>query len=157
MRFVAGAYISSALIRDREGEIFPFTPSHVELVVPEGYLGAYENQVGDIPPGVRIRPVGYDLGHTLKELIFDVPCADEDAAESYARDKIGEPYDYTALIDYVLPLDLHVPGDKICSAYGVMTLRHGKFFKCPLAVRAHAIDPRDLLLLISAQMPIPAS
>lgn len=154
-RFVSENSLSSALIRAREGEIFPFTPSHVELVVPEGYLGARDFAVAGVTAGVQIRPVGYDAKTMLHELIFDVPLPDEAAAEAYARDKIGSPYDWAAIVDYVAPLNMHGIGHLICSAFATMVLRHGKFFTHPLAARAHAIDPRDVLLLISAQMPIP--
>lgn len=139
LRFVEGTEFSSKLIELRENASSPLTPSHVELVTPNGYLGAL------LDGGVAIRPVGYDKGTFSRELFVDVP-GDNDLATKYAMSKVGRPYDWAALLDYTLPLNLHLAGDYICSALMAATLLSGKAF-ASLPVPTYLISPRDLLLM----------
>jgi hypothetical protein len=154
LRFVTCSDVVSELIRDREGEMetaIGFTPSHVEMVVAEGYLGAHDEG------GVAIRPVGYDKATLLHELILEVPlpAGGDAAAEKFARSRLGEPYDWQAIIDFVLPVSLHQPRHYICSALMTLTARAGGAFPYALGLPAHAISPRDLLFWFTGRIALP--
>lgn len=144
LRFVEGMEFTSQLIEMRENTARPLTPSHVEIVVPGGYLGAVS------PDGVKIRPVGYDKGTYSQEFFVDVPASPTSNAMTWAKGKIGAQYDWAAIFDFVLPVDLHIPGDYICSAFASTFLQHAGTFAGPLAVPFYLISPRDLLLVVSA-------
>lgn len=142
LRFVQGSELTSKLIELRETIALPITPSHVELVVPEGYLGALLNG------GVKVRPVGYDKGTYSQEAFIDVKC-DVDAAIAYARSKVGRSYDWAAILDYIVPVNFNIPGDFICSALMTSTLISGKAIRA-IAAPTYLVSPRDLLLIVSA-------
>lgn len=146
IRFVEDTAVSSRLIEAREDTTYPLIPSHTELVLPEGYLGAL------LSGGVQVRPVGYDRGFS-KELFVDVPC-DAACAEAYARSKIGSRYDWVSILDFVVPLALHTPGSFICSALMVQTLTSGAAFAGSLAKPAYLISPADLLLVLSGMVKV---
>lgn len=159
IRFVRHSDLASGLICDREGEVAPFVPSHVEIVVQNpdgslGYLGALDDREGGAAPGVQIRPAGYDKATMLHELFVDVALPDEAAAEKFARSKIGEPYDWEAIVDYLLPLALHETRHLICSAFVTLALKAGGEFVFPLAAAPHATSPRDVLFWLSGRMAI---
>jgi hypothetical protein len=147
LRFVTCDDPISVAIRLREramAQHIGFTPSHVEIVTTEGYLGAHYRG------GVQIRPVGYD--DFSSELFVDVAVPDEATAMTYAREKIGMPYDWGAIINFILPLHFHADNHSICSAFVTLVLQHGGLFV--LAAPAHAVSPRDLLLVLSGRMAI---
>lgn len=154
LRFVTCNDPVSTAIRAREGQMarwVGFTPSHVELVVKEGYLGAHYDG------GVQIRPVGYDASTLARELFVDVVVASEKTAEAFARGKIGTAYDWHAIVDYLLPTDFHEPGDFICSALVTGTLDKGGAFAHPLALPWHLVSPSLLLFWISGRTAIPSA
>ena len=133
----------------------PLCPSHVECVDPE--TGKYIGQ--HIDGGMAARNPGYDTGFR-KELFVDLPATDEQTAAFYAaaRATIGQPYDWDAIFGFALPGHHHVKGDAICSARMFLFLRDViDWFPShtPVAVPAHCIDPRDLLLMISCVIEIP--
>jgi hypothetical protein len=157
VRFVTCSDIVSSLIRDCEGPMAPwvkFTPSHVELAgfaLPDGtpgYLGAHDQG------GVMIRPVGYDKATLTGELLVDVPLPDEAAAIAFARSKIGTPYDFGAILGFLVFKDLHQDKHAICSAYVTAVLTVGKLFTGALAREPSQIDPADLLFLLSGRFAI---
>jgi hypothetical protein len=161
LRFITCHDPLSWLIRDRGGQMVKaigFTPSHVEMVVSEGYLGAHDDG------GVQVRPVGYDAARLLllhdgnpAELFVDVPlsAAGDRAAETWARNLIGTPYDWGAVLGFLVPFNMNEHKHLICSAFMAATLKVGGAFKYPLARAPHAIAPADLLFLLSGIMPIP--
>lgn len=154
LRFVTGRDITSRFILVREGSMAPWVkwvPSHVEIVVAEGYLGAHDKG------GVQIRPVGYDKEWLAAERFVDVKLPDEAAAEAYARGKIGEPYDFLAILDLAVPapLDLHLQEHCICSAFGTLALERGGLFVAPLGLSPHLISPLSLLFWLSGRQLIP--
>src|ERR1700681_3697564 len=152
IRFVEGTAWSSKLIIAQEKTAMPFTPSHVEALTPDGgfYLGAI------FDGGVRKRPVGYDKGTFSNELLLTLDATpNQDAAFwEFLEGHIGEPYDWRAILGFILPEREHVFDHAICSALITLALRAKgcEWFKWPLAAPAHLIDPRDLLLLISSRM-----
>ena len=151
LRFVTCNDIVSSLIRDREGEMarwVGFTPSHVEIVVKEGYLGAHDDG------GVMIRPVGYDKAALTHELFGMIPLPQETRAEAWARSKIGASYDWRAIVDYLLPDNFHEKNDFICSALCTGALDNGGAFPYPLALPWHLVSPAVLLFWVSGRTNI---
>ena len=74
--------------------------SHVEFVVPTGYLGARER-------GVWIRK--FDYCKPKREVLGTVECSDEvaDKVLAFARAQIGRPYDFISiLLGFPFRLDL---------------------------------------------------
>lgn len=154
LRFVQGRAISSELIELREGTVMPFCPSHVECVDPD--TGKYIGQHAD--GGMASRDPGYDDPFNA-ELFVDLPATDEQVDRFYAsaRSAIGDKYDWLAIIGFILPGHFHTTDEAICSAKMFMLLRGVDWFpsRAPLAVPAHCINPRDLLLLVSAIVEVP--
>jgi hypothetical protein len=158
LRFVTGKDFVSRLILAREGPMAPWikdVPSHVELVVAEGYLGAHDDG------GVQIRPVGYDKSYLAAERFVDVslPAGGGAKAEAFARSRIDEPYDFAAILDLALPapLDLHEQEHCICSAFMTETLTKGGAFSAALALPPYLVSPVLLLFWLSGRMALPAA
>lgn len=152
IRFVEGTHsLISFDIEKRENVAMPITPSHTEARSRDGksYIGAH------IDGGIQARPVGYDQATTKAELLLDLGPEGDDDAFAYMESKIGEPYDWTSIVDFLLPVNWHLQNHVICSAFMALTLRKKLFFRWPLAVPAHMISPRDLLLAISGRMEVP--
>ena len=146
----------------------PFTPSHVEALSRDGtgYIGAH------IDGGVEKRSIGYDKGQLARipkgydveafpsgicELFLKLEATPEqDAAfHAFLESKIGTPYDWKAILGFVLPRHEHTPDSSICSALTVLALRASGWLRWRLAAPAHLVDPRDLLLILSTHMQIP--
>jgi hypothetical protein len=152
IRFVEGSGFTSKLIIAQEKTAMPFTPSHVEAVMPDGsYLGAH------FDGGVQARKPGYDAGQFANELFLTLEAtAAQDVRFSQFMEKhIGEPYDWPAILGFVIPEHFHAPNHAICSALVTLALRDCGWFQWPLAAPAHLVDPRDLLLMISARQQVP--
>jgi hypothetical protein len=152
IRFVEGSELVSKLIIAQEKTAMPFTPSHVEAVTPDGfYLGAH------FDGGVLKRPKDYDKGQFSNELILPIQATPEEDLKfyKYLEDHIGEPYDWKAIIGFVIPEHEHLLDHTICSALISMAFRVSNWFAFKLATPAHLIDPRDLLLMLSSRMEIP--
>lgn len=170
LRFVTGSSTISALIRAQERTTMPFTPSHVEAALPDhssagtpfcaadgkplpaGYLGAHYDG------GVMLRPVGYDAATMTNQVFVDLEAgaSTTDYFYSFLISKIGAPYDWKSILDFIDPLqDHHDSQHVICSALQTLGLRACGWFASPLPVPAHQISPRDLLLLIGGRVAIP--
>lgn len=152
LRFVAGNDPDSRAIILRSQVCMPFTPSHVECVTPEGkYLGQHAKG------GMQAREPGYDKAELAHELFVNIDAnqAQTDAFYKAVDDSIGKPYDWSAIIDYALPVNFHQADHTICSAEMTLDLRKGRVWPWPLAVPAHLISPRDLLLMLSGIVEIP--
>jgi hypothetical protein len=166
LRFVTCRDPISDGIRLRES----FWASHVEAVTPAGkYLGAHADG------GVQARAPGYDKAILMRELFVDLPNLaprfasgspfiapepDTQADEFYAflERHIGEPYDLESILGFLVPdVSAQQPQHIICSALQTLALRQCRWFATPLAEPAHKISPRDLLLMISGRVPVPAS
>lgn len=152
IRFVEGdRSLVSWDIEARENVCMPLVPSHVEMLSRDGahYIGAH------IEDGIQARPIGYDAGQFKAELLLDLGPEGDDAAFAYMESKIGTPYDWTSIIDFLLPINWHQYNHLICSAFGLITLRKKQFFPKPVAWPAHMTSPRDLLGLVSAVVEVP--
>jgi hypothetical protein len=140
--------ISDGIILQTGGEY-----SHVEALTPEGtYIGAH------IHEGVAEMPGDYDEAIKDRELIVNLPAppAMELQFYHYLRACIGEPYDFHAIAGFILHWDIHAKHKVICSALQTLALRGCGWFATPLAVPAHEISPRDLLLIVSGRVPLPS-
>lgn len=153
LRFCQGNDLIAKDIIWQEKTAMPFTPSHVEALTADGgfYIGAH------LSGGVMKRPVGYDKDTTVHELLLtlDADPATDKAFFDYLNLHLGEPYDWKAIVGFLLPEHEHIPNHTICSALITMALRTCGWFVWPLAAPAHLIDPRDLLLMISGRMMVP--
>lgn len=159
IRFVTCDDPFSDLIRAREGDMarwVGFTPSHAELAGftttdgKPGYLGAHDDG------GVMVRPVGYDAATLTHELFVDVALPAENAACIWALSKVGSPYDWHAIIDYLVPDNFHEPNHFICSALCTGALERGGAFTYLLALPWHLVSPALLLLWLSGRTKINA-
>jgi hypothetical protein len=152
VRFVRSIGLASDGIVALEKTAMPFTPSHVEALTPDGFLlGAH------LSGGTQKRPRDYDAGQFSHELFLTLEATDDQAAAFYAfLDKhVGEPYDWKAILGFILPEHEHTLDHAICSALIALALRACNYFRWPLAAPAHLVDPRDLLLILSARMAVP--
>jgi hypothetical protein len=160
LRFVQGSGVVSRLIMAQEKTAMPFTPSHVEALTidKQFYIGAH------IDGGVQKRPIGYDKDTTVHELLLDLGAArnpidsaewQDQEFEKFLISKIGEPYDWLSIPGFLVPEHLHLVDHIICSALQTFALRKCLWLPWPVAAPFHLIDPRDLLLMISARMQVP--
>lgn len=148
LRFVQGSDLTCKLIIARSSVCMPFTPTHVECVTPQGkYLGQRVNG------GMLARDPGYDHDDLRYELFVDLPATEAQTEKFYdfMESKIGAGYDWKAVLDYVLPINMHTFNQAICSAVVHLGLRAADWYPshCPLTVPAHLISPRDLMLMLS--------
>jgi hypothetical protein len=153
LRFVAGKDDVSLAIILRSQVCMPFTPSHVECVDGDKYIGQHFHG------GMAAREPGYDKSYLSRELFVDLPATPEQTAAfyDYIRASIGQPYDWRAILNYALPLNLHIFNHAICSAKIELALRTqiSPWLRWPVTVPAHLISPRDLLLMLSCLVEIP--
>lgn len=153
IRFMQGTSFDSLAIMAQEKTAVPFQPSHVEGLTADGqfYIGAH------LEGGVQKRPVGYDKATTRYELSLKLDATPEQDAAFYAflESKIGEPYDWRAILGFLVPKHEHELNHAICSALVTLALRSCGWFASPLAAPAHLISPRDLLLIVSGRMTVP--
>lgn len=153
LRFVHGRDPLSRLIELRSGTAMPFCPSHVECVTPEGkYLGQR------FDGGMQAREPGYDAAWLEVSRIVDLEATPKQEKAFYdrARSMIGLSYDWKAIMDFIVPVNLHLFDHAICSATMTQLLRTPgcDWFPWPLTVPFHQISPRDLLLMLSSHVKI---
>lgn len=160
LRFVTGNDLVSRLIRMQAGVSMPFTPSHVEALSPDGkcYVGAH------FDGGVAARAIGYDNGQLMtlpdgskSERLINLPASDAERAafHAFVQSKIGELYDWKAIIGFLDPdVHQHELDHIICSAFMTAALRACGYFPSPLTVPFHHISPRDLFLILSTHIKI---
>jgi hypothetical protein len=139
-------HLGSALIRYWSWSDF----SHIDLVLNHTQLlGARADKIGNIPPGVRVRPDHY-LPFS-KVLVADFNCNPEEGSAIYAAavSQIGKGYDKEAILDFGLH-DNDPPPDAdskawICSTFiQWLTIRAGRPLLNP-KVNPWRITPGDLL------------
>lgn len=114
--------------------------SHAEFVTPDGYaLGArYEG-------GVQKRPLDYASFTT--EIHVEIPTAHADEVYAAAAAHIGEPYDWKAILGFVVEEDLHDPGHCICSAFCTEMLQANHVLH-PSVFEPSETTPHDLLRMV---------
>ena len=151
LQFVAGTDIGAHLI-EWFGHSVPY--SHVDTVLPDGrLLGARSDEVGGAPAGVQIRDPGY-VGSNLV-LRIDVASSDEQAKIYYdfVRSQIGKPYDGEAILAFVAGRNWQDPEAWFCSELVAAGLEYSSIV-LPLAAPTAKITPADLILILSAIVPV---
>jgi hypothetical protein len=130
-------------------------PSHVDIVLPTGsLLGARSDAIGAVPPGVQIRPPGYEIW-TQTEIVRLEPVADEESNFlAFAAAQIGKPYDELAIAAFPVGRDWRETDSWFCSELVAAALETCRWFPRPLANGANEITPRDLLLAVSPWMTL---
>ena len=108
---------------------------------------------------MQARPVGYDHAppNLEKFVNLDCPSAVQWAFYDFVHSRIGQPYDWKAIVSFADPdVNLHTPNTAICSAEMTLALRAkpSPYFPWPLTVPAHHISPRDLFLMLSSHVEI---
>ena len=153
IRLVAQRGVGAAIIR--AGQL-GYATTHVEAVVPGGYLGAH------LADGVQVKPVGYDAGTVTAERFVAVHVTATQFARFHAflRAQLGRPYDRRAIVDFALaaigvPLRVAPPGawrepDRWeCAALQLAALIHAVIVDGALFADAHHVTPRDLAVLLA--------
>lgn len=148
LSFVCGRDISSRLIawwgNGYEGY------SHVDAILPDGSrLGARDDEVDGIPPGVQIRP--HDYGKWIRRKDVEIQVSDF-TFRQWLRDakaRVGSQYDSGAIVDFILGSNrFHNGGHWICSAYQTELLVARQLLKHP-SIPFAQITPNSLLLMVS--------
>ncbi len=126
--------------------------SHVDGVLEDGSLiGARSDSVGGQPPGIRIRPSGYESW--ARRAVVTFPHTEElyPIYERNAKKRIGEGYDKADILGFILGISLSQPGHWICSAFQTEQLEPGGVNLLPLLpVQPQQITPNTLLLMCVA-------
>jgi hypothetical protein len=111
-RFVLGRDLASSAIALFSAGYF----SHVDAVMLDGtLLGARADTIGGRPPGVQVRPNGYE---TIKRAVtFSLAVEPTQELNFYAflGAQVGKPYDKTAIWAFVLGRDWTEPDSWFCS------------------------------------------
>lgn len=150
LRFVTSPDMVSAGIRAAE---YGFWASHVEAALPDGtLLGAH------FEGGVRVRPADYDAGQRSKEMRITLPSDDlmDDRFYAFLNKQLGKPYDVEAILAFVTQRDWQSPEAWFCSELIAAALVACGWFSTPLATEFNHITPRDLLLIVSGRVALPA-
>lgn len=146
LQFVCDTAISSKIIAWFGAGNF----SHVDVVMPDGQLlGARSDAIGGKPPGVQIRPAGYD-NFALK-VQFTLPASQTEVADCYAflMKQIGKPYDFTAIAGFIAGRDWRQQDSWICSELAAAALEAAHILPA-LYVPTNKITPDALALAVSA-------
>jgi uncharacterized protein YycO len=129
---------------------FVTSNDHAEAVMPDGtLLGAH------FSGGVQIRPKGYDAAIVKREEIVSLPCSDavEQSFLDFLKSQIGKPYDFEAIAALVIERNWRSPESWFCSELQTAALERAGYL-LPLAADVAKITPRDLLILLSARVPV---
>jgi len=115
LQFVKGSGVGSRLIAWWAMGYAGF--SHVDAVLPDGsLLGARSDAIGGKPPGVQIRPAGYEAWS--RRCVVTISSDQQQAArwETFLRSQIDSGYDKADILGLILGIPLASPGHWICSA-----------------------------------------
>ena len=129
--------------------------SHVDSVLPDGrLLGARSDLIGGAPAGVQVRSDGY-LG-SERVLRIDLPVDTSMSGRYYdfVQAQIGKPYDKEGILGFIAGRTWDDPSAWFCSELVAAGLEECGFFKLKLAASANKITPADLILLLSALVPV---
>ena len=124
---------------------------HVDIVLEDGtLLGARNEHLLGVPPGVQIRPAAYDKWANVAHIV--IPLSDEQYAQfmAFARAQIGLPYDMTAILGFVVNRNWQRSGSWFCSEL-VMAAANAVtgLFKFPVATPVNKIDPVTAFTVLS--------
>jgi hypothetical protein len=128
--------LSWAILKNIGGVI-----AHAEAVMKGGtVIGAFAEG------GVQERPLDYDSGKFVREILFELPTDDamNAAFEHYLRapEVMSEPYDYAGVANFVhLGVDFHTKHHVFCSALIHDDLRWVKWWPRPMPIPGHYVTP----------------
>lgn len=132
---------------------YGFWASHVEAKMPDGtLLGAHASG------GVLARPADYDKGVFTRELYVQLPVDQEvaDKFHAFMRAEIGKPYDRLAIAAFLARRDWKSKDSWFCSELIAAALCASGFFPDHLATDLNHVTPRDVLLMLSSRLSLPA-
>lgn len=146
LQFIAASDIGSHAIQIFERG----WPSHVDAVLGDGsLLGARSDAVGGKPPGVQVRPAGYEPFARVQRVVLEASSAEETAWLNFLTAQIGKPYDMTAIAAFAVGRDWRETDSWFCSELQAAALEASGYFPGKLANPSNEITPRDLLLIVS--------
>jgi len=147
LQFMSDHSLGSTLIKWYDHGEF----SHVDSVMPDGsLLGARDDTVYGIKPGVQIRPLSYSQqGQRVKRI--SLPCSDETERAYYKLLEIhlGRSYNRLAILAFFFGKNWSGKGTWFCSQLVVEVLFQCGFLPHKPSTPAHKIAPDDLLLICS--------
>jgi hypothetical protein len=130
--------------------------SHVDSVLPDGtLLGARNDVIEGIPSGVQIRPASYVAGDRILRVTIPCTANQEEVYYDFVRTQIGKPYDETAIAAFAVGRDWRAPDSWFCSELCAAATEESGLVP-PMIAPVNKIAPDDLLLVISALVPIRA-
>lgn len=138
LRFIRDDGIISRLIRWQDWSSGG-SYSHVEFRLPTGYLGS------QAPDGVKLRPLNYCTPTEEWLCCVDVPDYVGEKILEFARAQIGKPYDWKAIVGFIIRRDWMNDNSWTCSELVTFTFLQAGF---PL-LRTHTtnrISPDTLAL-----------
>lgn len=129
--------------------------SHVDSVLPDGrLLGARHDVVVGAPAGVQIREASYVGQEKVLRLDLGVDDPAANAYYEFVRSQIGKPYDKQGILAFVLGRDWRDPDSWFCSELVAAGLEKCGYFEFALASPSNKITPPDLILILSALLPV---
>jgi hypothetical protein len=150
MQFAGSASLTSRLIEWFDHGQY----AHVDSVLPDGtLLGARDDVMDGCPAGVQIRPADYQKGYALKRV--SLPCTDQEqkAYYDFVMAQVGKKYDETAIAAFAVGRDWRSPDAWFCSELCAAALEASGVVP-PLSAPCSKIAPDDLLLVLSAFVPV---
>lgn len=128
--------------------------SHVDAVLPDGsLLGARNDVIDGIPPGVQIRPGSYVANETVRRIVLAATDEQANAFYQCMHDQIGMPYNRIGILAFVVNANWSSVGGRFCSQAVTVALQACKWLR-ELTEPPSKIDPDDLLLILSALSPV---
>ena len=128
--------------------------SHVDTVLPDGrLLGARSDEVGGAPAGVQIRDPGYVGSNRSCASTWRPATSRRKSSYDFARSQIGKPYDEQAILAFVAGRNWQDPEAWFCSELVAAGLEYASIV-LPLAAPTAKITPADLILILSAIVPV---
>jgi hypothetical protein len=145
LAFFRGTKLSSRAIEWISAGIY----SHCAAVwSPTEYLDSYEDKVGDIPPGVAIRPMSLETTpHTVMSLA--VTAQQYAAWETFLRAQLGKPYDWPAIFGFGLGRNWRENDSWFCSEIQAAALEQAGICGC-LPAPNNKITPMGLANIFGA-------
>lgn len=147
LRFVTADDLVSRAIRAGE---YGYWATHVEALMPDGtYLGAHYSG------GVQARPRTYDAATFTRQAFVPLPCDPAQAVRftNFLEAQLGKPYDLEAIAALVAGRDWRRADAWFCSELQAAALEQAGIIR-PIAAEVAKITPRDLLMIVSALVPV---
>jgi uncharacterized protein YycO len=150
LQFVRGTDLGARLIRWFGGGP---SYSHVDIVMPDGeLLGARSDTVGDIPPGVRIRPAAYIQSEIFLRVSIPANADQERYFYAFLNEQIGKPYDKVSIFSFLTGRNWRDESAWFCSELAAAALEQAGLLKVP-QLPVNKITPATLLVIVSSVYP----